>query len=81
MIAGEKFQTFSATADEGVTDRVRLEEKCEGNRCSMSIDDRSSSVVLVETNPQVRTVLMRDLEPIQGRSLVDFPDYVIKERR
>jgi hypothetical protein len=23
---------------------------------------------------------MRDLEPIQGRSLVDFPDYIIKDR-
>jgi len=60
VIAGEKLQTFSAAGDEGVTDRVRLEEK-------------------LETNPQVRTVLMRDLEPIQGRSLVDFPDYSIKE--
>lgn len=24
---------------------------------------------------------MRDLEPIQGRSLVDFPDYVIRDRK
>ncbi|CAF4410021.1 unnamed protein product, partial [Adineta steineri] len=24
-------------------------------------------------------VLLRDLEPIQGRSLVDFPDYVIND--
>lgn len=27
VIAGEKLQTFSAAGDEGVTDRVRLEEK------------------------------------------------------
>jgi hypothetical protein len=27
ITAGEKFQTFSATGDEGITDRVRLEEK------------------------------------------------------
>jgi hypothetical protein len=26
-MAGEKLQTFSAAGDEGVTDRVRLEEK------------------------------------------------------
>ncbi|CAF4504060.1 unnamed protein product, partial [Rotaria magnacalcarata] len=31
-----------------------------------------------EQSSQIRTVLMRDLEPIQGRSLVDFPDYVIR---
>ncbi len=27
VIAGEKLQTFSVIADEGVTDRVKLEEK------------------------------------------------------
>lgn len=27
VIAGEKLQTFSAAADEGLTDRVKLEEK------------------------------------------------------
>jgi hypothetical protein len=35
----------------------------------------------VETSPQIRNVLLRDLEPIQGRSLVDFPDYSIKDRK
>ena len=28
VVAGEKLQTFSATGDEGSTERVRLEEKC-----------------------------------------------------
>jgi len=28
VIAGEKLQTFSATGDEGLTNRVKLEEKC-----------------------------------------------------
>ncbi|CAF4544182.1 unnamed protein product [Rotaria sp. Silwood1] len=59
VIAGEKLQTFSVIGDEGVTDRVKLEEK-------------------LETSPQATTMLMRDLEPIQGRSLVDFPDYTFK---
>ncbi|CAF2399723.1 unnamed protein product [Rotaria sp. Silwood2] len=59
VIAGEKLQTFSVVGDEGVTDRVKLEEK-------------------LETSPQATTTLMRDLEPIQGRSLVDFPDYTFK---
>jgi len=27
VIAGEKLQIFSVTADEGVTDRIKLEEK------------------------------------------------------
>lgn len=27
-IAGEKFHTFSVTADEDLTDRVKLEEQC-----------------------------------------------------
>jgi hypothetical protein len=37
--------------------------------------------ILVENSTNIRTVLMRDLEPIQGRSLVDFPDYVIHNRK
>ncbi|CAF4422213.1 unnamed protein product, partial [Adineta steineri] len=60
VIAGEKLQTFSAASDEGLTNRVQLEEK-------------------LENNANIRTVLLRDLEPIQGRSLVDFPDYAIKD--
>ncbi|CAF1426534.1 unnamed protein product [Adineta steineri] len=60
VIAGEKLQTFSAASDEGLTNRVQLEEK-------------------LENNTNIRTVLLRDLEPIQGRSLVDFPDYVIND--
>ncbi|CAF0833713.1 unnamed protein product [Rotaria sordida] len=59
VIAGEKLQTFSVVGDEGVTDRVKLEEK-------------------LENSPQATTTLMRDLEPTQGRSLVDFPDYTFK---
>ena len=35
----------------------------------------------MENSSQIRRVVIRDLEPIQDRSLVDFPDYVIKERR
>ncbi|CAF2152711.1 unnamed protein product [Rotaria magnacalcarata] len=58
-IAGEKLKTFSVIGDEGVTDRVKLEEKH-------------------ENSPQATTILMRDLEPIQGHSLVDFPDYTFK---
>ncbi|CAF1229518.1 unnamed protein product [Adineta steineri] len=59
VIAGEKLQTFSVVGDEGITDRVKLEEQ-------------------LENNSQTTTILMKDLEPIQGRSLVDFPDYIIK---
>lgn len=59
-IAGEKFHTFSVTADEDLTDRVKLEEQ-------------------LENSPQSNVVLMKDLEPIQGHSLVDFSDYVIKQ--
>jgi len=34
----------------------------------------------VENSPQANVVLMKDLEPIQGHSLVDFSDYIIKQR-
>ncbi|CAF4100438.1 unnamed protein product [Rotaria sp. Silwood2] len=45
-----------------------------------AVTDRVKLEEKPENSPQVRTVLMRDLEPIQGRSLVDFPDYVIRDR-
>ncbi|CAF2827857.1 unnamed protein product [Rotaria sp. Silwood2] len=44
-----------------------------------AVTDRVKLEEKPENSPQVRTVLMRDLEPIQGRSLVDFPDYVIRD--
>ncbi|CAF3717650.1 unnamed protein product [Rotaria sp. Silwood1] len=44
-----------------------------------AVTDRVKLEEKLENSPHVRTVLMRDLEPIQGRSLVDFPDYVIKD--
>lgn len=34
----------------------------------------------MENQSQIRVVLLRDLEPIQGRSLVDFPEYSIEKR-
>lgn len=37
-------------------------------------------LLVVETSPQARTVMLRDLEPIQDYSLVDFPDYIVKAR-
>ena len=37
--------------------------------------------ILAENSTDIRTVLLRDLEPIQGRSLVDFPDYAIRDRQ
>ncbi|CAF0747035.1 unnamed protein product [Didymodactylos carnosus] len=60
VMSGKKLQTFSATGDENVTDRVKLEEKN-------------------ELSPHAVTILLRDLEPIQGRSLVDFSDYSIQQ--
>jgi hypothetical protein len=78
-MAGEKLETFSASGDEGVTDRVKLEEK--GIYLFFNINkEHSSMFILAENSPQATTVLMRDLEPIQGHSLVDFPDYTIKYR-
>ncbi|CAF0902320.1 unnamed protein product [Rotaria sordida] len=44
-----------------------------------AVTDRVKLEEKLESSPHIRTVLMRDLEPIQGRSLVDFPDYVIKD--
>ena len=78
VTAGEKLQTFSASGNEGVTDRVRLEEK----RKLWSRQPFASRHLPfpVEHGSQIKTVAMRDLEPIQGRSLVDFPDYIIHER-
>ncbi|CAF0885690.1 unnamed protein product [Adineta ricciae] len=32
-----------------------------------------------EDSSHIRTIILRDLEPIQGRSLVDFPDYSIQD--
>ncbi len=77
VIAGEKLRTFSVAGNEGVTNRIKLEEK----RINIFFNiNKSILFILVENNPEATTVLMRDLEPIQGRSLVDFPDYIIKNR-
>ena len=42
--------------------------------------DEDLLLFAVETSPQARTVMQRDLEPIQDYSLVDFPNYTIKSR-
>ncbi|CAF3992242.1 unnamed protein product, partial [Adineta steineri] len=75
VVAGEKLQTFSVVGDEGITDRVKLEEK---RNITYSHHQNNFRFFSVENNSQTTTILMKDLEPIQGRSLVDFPDYIIK---
>lgn len=48
---------------------------------SLVVQMRSlACLLIVETSPQARTVMLRDLEPIQDYSLVDFPDYIVKAR-
>ena len=81
VIAGEKFRTFSVAADEGLTDRVQLEEKRTIFFLVFFLQlNQQTSFILVENSPQATAILLRDLEPIQGHSLVDFPDYTIKHR-
>ena len=80
VTAGERFPTFSVVADEDATDRVRLEEQSRpAEAFSINAHD-SGRYVLGEHHPTRTTVSVKDLEPIQDRSLVDFSQYIIQSR-
>ena len=76
ITAGERFPTFSVAADDDVTDRVRLEEQ---SRTPATTAD-SMTCILGERHATIRSVAVKDLEPIQDRSLVDFSHYIIQSR-